>query len=98
MPAETDYSSTIASVGQTLAHVPHSTQVSASITYLPSPPEIASTGHSPAHVPQLTHSSVITYAMFFSSFCFFVLRRTFLTFAAIRSVGNEDAYQVLTTF
>jgi hypothetical protein len=38
-------------------------QVSASMTYLPSPAEIAETGHSLSQVPQEIHSSEITYAM-----------------------------------
>ena len=50
----------IAPVGQASAHVPQSTHASASITYLPSPSEIAPDGHSPAQEPHITQSSVIT--------------------------------------
>ena len=64
----TNYSAEIAPVGQAASHVPHSRQTSASMTYFPSPSEIASAGHSLAHVPQATHSSEITYAMILSSF------------------------------
>ena len=38
-------------------------QVSASITYLPSPSEMAETGHSSEQAPHATHSSLITYAI-----------------------------------
>ena len=55
--------STIASVGQTDAHVPQPVQVVSSISNLPSPSLMASTGHSSAQVPQETQSSVILYAM-----------------------------------
>jgi hypothetical protein len=55
--------STIASVGQTDAHVPQPVQVFSSISNLPSPSLMASTGHSSAQVPQETQSSVILYAM-----------------------------------
>ena len=58
-----DYSWLIAPVGQAPAHVPHSTQASASITYWLSPAEIAPTGHCPSQVPQLTQESEITYAI-----------------------------------
>lgn len=57
------YSAEGAPTGQTPAQAPHSIQVSASITYLPSPSEIALTGHSASQAPQLMHSSLITYAM-----------------------------------
>lgn len=40
---------------------------SASISYLPSPSAIAPTGHSPSHVPHIIHSSLILYAICFSS-------------------------------
>ena len=63
-----NYSATIAPVGQEASQVPQSRHASASITYFPSPSEIASAGHSPAHVPHATHSSVITYAIIISSF------------------------------
>ncbi len=52
-----------APTGQTLAQDPQSIQVSGSITYLPSPSEIAFTGHSASQAPQLIHSSLITYAI-----------------------------------
>ena len=58
-----NYSSEIAPVGHTPAQVPQLIQVSASITYCPSPSAIAFTGHSPSHVPQLKHASLITYAI-----------------------------------
>jgi len=51
-----------APTGQVSAHAPHSVQVSASITYFPSPSEIALTGHSASHAPQEMQSSFITYA------------------------------------
>ena len=59
------YSAFGAPTGQTDAQAPHSMQVSASITYLSSPAEIADTGHSDSQVPQDTHSSPILYAMIF---------------------------------
>lgn len=58
-----NYSSEIAPVGHAPAQVPQEMQVSASITYCPSPSEIALTGHSPSQVPQDTQASEITYAM-----------------------------------
>ena len=58
-----NYSAEGAATGQTPAQAPHSTQASASITYLPSPSEIASTGHSLAQAPQLIQSSLIIYAI-----------------------------------
>lgn len=58
-----DYSAEGAETGHTPAQAPHSTQASASITYLPSPAEIAFTGHSLSHVPQLMQSSEIIYAI-----------------------------------
>ena len=63
-----NYSWLIAPVGQTPAQVPQSIQVSASISNLLSPAEIALTGHSGSQVPQFTHESEITYAILFSSF------------------------------
>lgn len=60
-----DYSALGAETGHTPAHAPHSMQVSASITYLPSPSLIALTGHSAAHAPQLMQSSEILYAIVF---------------------------------
>jgi hypothetical protein len=38
-------------------------QVSASISYLPSPSEIAETGHASAQAPQAMQASVILYAI-----------------------------------
>ena len=58
-----DHSALGAPTGHTPAHAPHSMQVSASMTYLPSPSEIALTGHSAAQAPQAMHSSEILYAM-----------------------------------
>lgn len=58
-----NYSSLIAPVGQTPAHVPQLTQAPASITNWLSPWLIAPTGHSGSHVPQLTQESEITYAI-----------------------------------
>jgi len=52
-----NYSAAGAETGHVPAQAPQSIHVSASITYLPSPSEIAPTGHSPAHAPQLMHSS-----------------------------------------
>ena len=55
-----DYSARlIASLGQTLAHVPHSVQASGSIEYF-SPSEIAPEGHSSIHVPHAMQSLPIT--------------------------------------
>ena len=58
-----DHSALGAPTGHTPAQAPHSMQVSASMTYLPSPSEIAPTGHSAAQAPQAMHSSEILYAM-----------------------------------
>ena len=58
------YSALGAETGHTPAQAPHSTQASASITYFPSPSEIAPTGHSPAQAPQLMQSSEIIYAIY----------------------------------
>ena len=58
-----DYSSTGAPTGQTPAQAPQPMQVSASITYLPSPAEIADTGHSASQAPQEMQSAVILYAI-----------------------------------
>ena len=63
MYTKSDYSSLIAPVGQTPAHVPQLTQEPASITNWLSPWEIAPTGHSGSHVPQLTQESEITNAI-----------------------------------
>ena len=63
-----DQPSEIAPVGHAPAQEPQEMQVSASITYCPSPWEIAPTGHCPSQVPQLTQESLITYAIVLSSF------------------------------
>jgi hypothetical protein len=57
----------IALTGQFAAHDPHEMQLSASITYCPSPAEIAPTGQLPSHVPQEIQESLITNAMILSS-------------------------------
>ena len=57
------YFSAGAPTGQTPAQAPQLMQVPSSITYLPSPAEIAETGHSASQAPQLMHSSEITYAI-----------------------------------
>lgn len=57
------YFSAGAPTGQTQAQAPQLMQVPSSITYLPSPAEIAETGHSASQAPQLMHSSEITYAI-----------------------------------
>jgi hypothetical protein len=49
----------IASAGQTPTQEPQSVHFAASITYFPSPSEIASDGHSGAHAPQDRQSSLI---------------------------------------
>jgi hypothetical protein len=54
-----DYSSLIASVGQTPAHAPQLAQVAASMTRFPSFSLIALTGHSGSHAPQFTQASEI---------------------------------------
>jgi hypothetical protein len=58
-----NYASTGASTGHESAQAPQSMQVSASITYLPSPSEIAPVGHSAAQAPQAMQSSEILYAI-----------------------------------
>ena len=58
-----NYFSEGAPTGQTPAQAPQLMQVPSSITYLPSPAEIAETGHSASQAPQLMHSSEITYAI-----------------------------------
>lgn len=73
-----NYSAFGAETGQTPAHAPHSTQASASITYLPSPAVIAFTGHSLSQAPQAIHSSEITYAIFFTPPCVFIDRKNLL--------------------
>ena len=61
--SKSNYASEGAPTGQVPAQAPQLTQVSASITYLPSPSEIAFTGHPSAQAPQAMQSSEITYAM-----------------------------------
>jgi hypothetical protein len=58
-----DYACSGAETGQVSAQAPHSMQVSASISYLPSPSEIAETGHASAQAPQAMQASVILYAI-----------------------------------
>jgi hypothetical protein len=65
-----NYSASIAPVGQAASQAPQSRHASASITYLPSPSEIAPTGHSPAHAPHIMQASVILYAMIIPPFDF----------------------------
>lgn len=57
------YFSLGAPTGQVSAQAPQLMQVSSSITYFPSPSEIASTGQAPAHAPQAMHSSLIVYGI-----------------------------------
>lgn len=57
------YSAEGADTGQVSAQAPQSMQVAASITYLPSPSEIAFTGQPSAQAPQLMQSSEILYAI-----------------------------------
>ena len=52
-----------AATGQTEAQAPQSMQISASITWMLLPSVIASTGHAAIHAPQLTHYSLIKYAI-----------------------------------
>lgn len=68
------YSGCGAPTGQTLAHVPQSMQVPASITYLESPAEIQDTGHSASQAPQLMHSSEIMYAIGRTPPCFDIIQ------------------------
>lgn len=57
------YASTGALTGQVPAQAPQEMQAASSITYFPSPSEIAFTGHSAAHAPHEMHSSEILYAI-----------------------------------
>lgn len=57
------YSPLGAPTGQTSAQLPHSVQTAGSMTYLPSPSEIADTGHSASHAPHAMQSSLIVYAI-----------------------------------
>jgi hypothetical protein len=56
-----------APTGQTPAHEPQSMQLSASTTYVLSPAEMQLTGHSASHAPQLMQSSLMKYAMVYTS-------------------------------
>ena len=58
-----------APTGQTSEQAPQSMHFSGSMSYLPSPSEIACTGHSGSHAPQLMHSSEMLYAMVDSPPC-----------------------------
>lgn len=60
LPCGNQLGASMAPVGHTSAHDPHSMHVSASITYWVSPAEIADTGHTGSHVPHDTQESVIT--------------------------------------
>ena len=62
-----NYSSCGAPTGQTPSQAPQDTQASSSITYLPSPSEIALFGHSSAHAPHMMQSSEILYAIKYTS-------------------------------
>ena len=57
--AKKNYSAEGAETGHTSAQAPQSMQVSASISYFPSPSEIAVTGHPSAQAPQLMQASEI---------------------------------------
>jgi hypothetical protein len=50
----------MALIGQAPAHAPQSTQLPASMTYLPSPALIASTGHELSQAPHMVQSLEIT--------------------------------------
>lgn len=63
-----NYSPLIAPVGHAPSQAPQSTQRFASTTYLASPSEIASTGQVSLHAPHLTHSSLMTCAIFLNPF------------------------------
>ena len=58
-----DQGATMASVGQEDTQAPQSTHTSGSIQRAPFFSLIALVGHSLSHAPQLTHASVILYAM-----------------------------------
>jgi len=58
-----NYSSTIASLGQTSAQLPHSVQTSLLITKYSSPSEIAPLGHSSIQIPHDKQASVILYTI-----------------------------------
>jgi len=60
----------MASTGQESTQAPQSMQPEASITYLASPSEIALVGHSASQAPQLMQSSLIRYAIKYTSFDF----------------------------
>jgi hypothetical protein len=56
-----------AATGHTFAQEPQSMQASSSMMYLVSPAVMQLTGHSGSHAPQLMQSSLITYAISYSS-------------------------------
>ncbi len=58
-----DYCAAGAPTGHVASHEPQSIHVSASITYFPSPSDIADTGQASAHAPHIIHSSEIWYAI-----------------------------------
>ena len=62
-PACSDYCCSGAPTGHVSAQAPHSRHASASISYLPSPSEIAPTGHASAHAPHWMQASLIPYAI-----------------------------------
>lgn len=57
------YACSGAPTGHVSAQAPQSRQVSASITYLPSPSEIAPAGHASAQAPHWMQASLIAYAI-----------------------------------
>ena len=65
-----DHSALGASTGQASAQVPQSMHLSSTISYLPSPSTIASVGQFSAQAPQEMQSSLILYAMIYSSVLF----------------------------
>jgi hypothetical protein len=58
-----NYSASGAPTGHSAAQEPQSMHLSASITYLPSPSEIASTGQASAQAPHMMQASEILYAI-----------------------------------
>lgn len=57
------YACSGAPTGHVSAQAPQSRHVSASMTYLPSPSEIAPAGHASAQAPHWMHASLIAYAI-----------------------------------
>jgi hypothetical protein len=82
-----------APTGHASAQEPQSMQVSASITYTPSPSEIASTGHSAAHAPQPMQSSVILNAMVivppFNNWCIHFITKPYLFQQVLQKKVNK---------